>query len=305
MAALGVRVKVGSLCTGYGGLEMAVETVFGPTDLRFVSDIDKDVSTLLAHHYPDVPNLGDLTKVNWNDIEKVDLLCAGYPCQPFSTAGQRKGLEDERAIFEYIADAISVLRPRNVLLENVAGHLTLGGTTVIGTLTGLGYNAKWGIVRASDAGAPHQRKRLFIWANNGNAKKRYAGNTKQQPMAKTTRQTAEFRKPTSETITDSDSTRLQRLRRQCELVEDSGQKRFAWRDYEPAIRRWETVMSRPAPHPAHKKGVNTVFVEWLMGLPEGYVTDIGLSRKAQLKILGNGVVPQQAALAIELLTTLL
>ena len=294
-------LSVGSLCTGYGGLEMGLQAVYGDIDLRFVSDIDKDVSTLLAHHHPNVPNLGDLTVVDWADIEPVDVLCAGYPCQPFSQAGQRKGLEDERAIFEYIADAISVLRPTNVLLENVAGHLTLGGTTVIATLTRLGYDAKWGIVRASDAGAPHQRKRIFIWANNGNAKKRYAGNTQQQPMGKTTRSTAEFRKPNSEITTDSDSTRLQRLRRECELAEDSGQKRFAWRDYEPAIRRWQTVMGTPVPHPAHKKGVNTVFVEWLMGLPEGYVTDIGLSRKAQLKILGNGVVPQQAALALQLL----
>ena len=246
---------------------MGLQTVYGDIDLRFVSDIDKDVNTLLAHHHADVPNLGDLTVVDWADIELVDVLCAGYPCQPFSTAGQRKGLDDERAIFEYIADAISVLRPRNVLLENVAGHLTLGATAVIATLTRLGYNTKWGIVRASDTGAPHQRKRLFIWANT----------------------------------TDANSARLQRLRGECELVEDSGQKRFAWRDYDIAIRRWETVICRPAPHPAHKKGVNPVFVEWLMGLPEGYVTDIGLSRKAQLKILGNGVVPQQAALALQLL----
>ena len=280
---------------------MGLQAVYGDIDLRFVSDIDKDVNTLLAHHHADVLNLGDLTVIDWSNIEPVDVLCAGYPCQPFSTAGKRKGLDDERAIFEYIADAVSVLRPRNVFLENVAGHLTIGATAVIATLTRLGYNAKWGIVRASDTGAPHQRKRIFIWADNGNAKKRYAGNTKQQPMAKTTRSTAEFRKPTSEITTDSDSTRLQRLRGECELVEDSGQKRFTWGDYEPAIRRWETVIDRFAPHPAHKKGVNTDFVEWLMGLPEGYVTDIGLSRKAQLKILGNGVVPQQAALALQLL----
>ena len=77
-------MKVGSLCTGYGGLEMAVQSVFGSTNLRFVSDIDKDVNRLLTHHHPNVPNLGDLTKINWDDVEQVDLLCAGYPCQPFS-----------------------------------------------------------------------------------------------------------------------------------------------------------------------------------------------------------------------------
>jgi DNA (cytosine-5)-methyltransferase 1 len=260
-------LSVGSLCTGYGGLEMGLQAVYGDIDLRFVSDIDEDASTLLAHHHPKVPNLGDLTVIDWADIEPVDVLCAGYPCQPFSTAGKRKGLDDERAIFKYIADAISVLRPKHVLLENVAGHLTIGATAVIATLTRLGYNTRWGIVRASDTGAPHKRARLFIWADTTNA----------------------------------NSARLQRLRGECELAEDSGQKRFTWGDYEPAIQRWETVMGRPAPHPAHKKGVNTVFVEWLMGLPEGYVTDTGLSRKAQLKILGNGVVPQQAEFAINTL----
>ena len=280
---------------------MALQAVYGDINLRFVSDIDKNASTLLAHHYPNVPNLGDLTVVNWADIKPVDVLCAGYPCQPFSTAGQRKGLEDERAIFEYIADAIGVLRPKHVLLENVAGHLTLGGNAVIATLTKLGYDAKWGIIQASDAGAPHQRKRLFIWAHTSDTKKRNAGNAKQQPMGKTIKQTAEFRKPNSKNTTDTKETRLQRLRGEYELAKISGQKRFTWGDYEPAIRRWETVIDRPAPHPAHKKGVNADFVEWLMGLPEGYVTDIGLSRKAQLKILGNGVVPQQAALALQLL----
>ena len=107
-------MKVGSLCTGYGGLEMAVESVFESTDLRFVSDIDKHANTLLTHHHPNVPNLGDLTKVDWRDVEQVDFLCAGYPCQPFSLAGNRKGEDDERAIFEYIADGISILRPESL-----------------------------------------------------------------------------------------------------------------------------------------------------------------------------------------------
>ncbi len=271
MATLGLLVKVGSLCTGYGGLEMAVQSVFGSTNLRFVSDIDKDVNRLLTHHHPNVPNLGDLTKINWDDVEQVDLLCAGYPCQPFSLAGNRKGKDDERAIFQYIAECISSLRPRWLLLENVAGHTTLGGTAVIGALTELGYNCRWGVVRASDAGAPHKRARLFIWA-----------------------QTA-----------DTSSKGLQRLRTERELGTWQESQHTAWHDYEPCIRRWERITNRPAPVPTKTKGVRPEFVEWMMGLPEGYVTNIGLSRKAELQILGNGVVPQQGALAIELLTTLL
>jgi DNA (cytosine-5)-methyltransferase 1 len=297
-------MKVGSLCTGYGGLEMAVESVFGSTDLRFVSDIDKDVSTLLAHHHPNVPNLGDLTKVNWNDIEKVDLLCAGYPCQPFSTAGKRKGEDDERAIFEYIADCISVLRPRNVLLENVSGHLTLGGTSVIATLTKLRYECRWAVVQASDAFAPHKRARLFIWANNGDTEISNGRCQELKTLEAASGQTAEFGKPDSSITADTSSKRLQGLRTERELGTRQETKCITWNDYEPCIRRWEKVIKRPVPFPTNDKGVEPEFVEWMMGLPKGYVTETNLHRSAKLKMLGNGVVPQQAALAIRLLTTL-
>jgi DNA (cytosine-5)-methyltransferase 1 len=75
-----------------------------------------------------------------------------------------------------------------------------------------------------------------------------------------------------------------------------------WGAYEPAIRRWERILGRPAPTPVDdRQRLNPVFVEWMMGLPDGWVTDSDLSRKDQLRMLGNGVVPQQAALALHLL----
>ena len=151
-------MRLGSFCTGYGGLDMAVEAHYG-AHLAWCSEVDKDCNQLLAHHWPGVPNLGDLTKVDWDQVEPVDIMCAGFPCQPFSHAGKRLGGDDERAIFAYIADAVGVLRPGIVVLENVAGILTLGGPGVVGTLAGLGYDLRWGVVRASDAGAPHRRAR--------------------------------------------------------------------------------------------------------------------------------------------------
>ncbi len=293
---------------------MGLQAVYGDIGLRFVSDIDKNASTLLARHHPDVPNLGDLTKVEWADIQSVDVLCAGYPCQPFSYAGYRKGNNDERAIFEYIADAISVLRPRNVLLENVAGHLTLGGPTVIATLTKLGYNAKWGIVRASDTGAPHQRKRLFIWCEteDTNSKRKRETTSAQgrrrqirpsRPVRETIAYTCSERygqRQNNTTMANDDKQMAERSSRQQSKYRSS--ETFNWRQYETAIRRWEAVMGRIAPTPVDNKGVNPVFVEWLMGLPEGHVTSLDISRAGQLKMLGNGVVPQQAALALHLLT---
>ena len=305
-------MRVGSLCTGYGGLEMGIEQAFGPIDLVFVSDIDKDVGTLLAHHHPDTPNLGDLTKVNWKQQQPVDLLCAGYPCQPFSTAGLRKGTEDERAIFGWIADAISVLRPERVLLENVAGHLTLGGVGVIAELTRLGYDCQWGVVRASDAGAAHRRARLFIWAQPFDTSgKGLQGHVEQRP-ARLDENVHRGQRPRQGHVTESNSALvtdahdggLQDLRPELGLEETTRKTRCFgfFGPYEPAIRRWEQIMGRPAPYPVDDKGIEPAFVEWMMGLPEGHVTSLGLSRTAELKMLGNGVVPQQAALALHYLT---
>ena len=156
-------MKLGSLCTGYGGLDMAVAAHYG-ADTVWVSEIDKDCCTLLEARFPNVPNLGDLAAVDWSQVEPVDVLCAGFPCQPFSHAGKRLGGEDERAIFAYIEDAIGVLGPGIVVLENVAGLLTLGGPGVVGSLAALGYDCRWGVVRAGDAGAPHRRARWFCVA---------------------------------------------------------------------------------------------------------------------------------------------
>jgi DNA (cytosine-5)-methyltransferase 1 len=160
-------MKVGSLFTGYGGLDIAVSG-----DLAWYSEIDKPACKVLQTHYPNVPNLGDITKVDWAHVEPVDVITGGYPCQPFSHAGLRKGKNDERHLWPYVRDAIDALRPRYAILENVSGHLTLGFGDVLADLATIGFNAEWGIIRASDVGAPHGRKRLFIIAYPNNASRK-------------------------------------------------------------------------------------------------------------------------------------
>jgi DNA (cytosine-5)-methyltransferase 1 len=118
---------VGSLCSGYGGLDMGLSLALGvPLRHAWHVENDSEPSKILAARYPGVPNYGDLKTLNYADMERVDWLTAGYPCQPFSNAGKRLGEADARHLWPYVADTIGALRPRHVLLENVRGHVRRG-----------------------------------------------------------------------------------------------------------------------------------------------------------------------------------
>lgn len=258
--------KILSLCSGYGGLDLAVEEHFTGSQTAYWSDIDPSACAVMEARFPDAEPVGDLTQFGDTAFD-CDILTAGYPCQPFSHAGKRQGENDEqgRHLWPYIANTISVSRPRWVILENVAGHLTLGGPVVVRTLTEMGYSVRWGVVRASDAGAPHQRRRWFCVATNTNR------------------------------------SGLERLRPQHELPEASEETDTPWGRYVRAIRRWEYILGRDAPSPVADGNMNPSFVEWMMGLEKNWVCGVVESRAKALKVLGNGVVKQQARLALELI----
>ena len=141
---------------------MAVEAYFD-AEMVWCAENDKYATALIEQRF-NKPNLGDIKQIDWDTVEPIDILTAGYPCQPFSHAGQRKGENDERHIWPYILKGISILRPKYIILENVRGHLSLGFKEVLKDLAQIGYDASWQIVRASDVGAPHPRARLFIIA---------------------------------------------------------------------------------------------------------------------------------------------
>ena len=164
-------MRIGSLCSGAGGLDMAVERMLG-AKTAWHCEIDPAASKVLAHRYSGVPNHRDLTTTDWDAVEPVDILTGGYPCQPFSHAGRRKGTDDERHIWPHVREAIRRVRPRLTLLENVAGHRSLGFDRVLGDLAEDGMHVRWTSLRASDAGAPHQRERLFILVTPADASDR-------------------------------------------------------------------------------------------------------------------------------------
>jgi DNA (cytosine-5)-methyltransferase 1 len=156
--------SIGSLCTGYGGLDLAVLSVLGG-HLAFVADNDPAAQRLLHARFPGVPNLGDLRTVDWSTVDRVDVLTAGFPCQDISHAGTRQGITGPRSsLWGSVADAISVLRPRLVFVENVAALRNRGLDRVLTDLASLRYDATWLCLRASDLGAAHRRDRLFLLA---------------------------------------------------------------------------------------------------------------------------------------------
>ena len=156
-------MRVGSLFSGIGGLDLGLERA-GMT-VAWQSEIDPYACRVLAKHWADTPNLGDITAIDWSTVEPVDVICGGYPCQPFSLSGSRRGESDPRHLWPYMRDAIRVLRPRYVVAENVPGHLSMGLDRVLGDLAALGFDAEWSTLSACSLGAPHRRSRLFILAH--------------------------------------------------------------------------------------------------------------------------------------------
>jgi DNA (cytosine-5)-methyltransferase 1 len=158
------------MCSGYGGLDLAVMAVTGAR-LAWMAETDRHAAAVLAHHWPDVPNLGDITALNWAVVPPVDLVTAGWPCQDISYAGGGAGITEgtRSGLWLHIAVGLRHLRPSYVFLENVAALRTRGLARVLADLAALGYDTQWLCLRAADAGACHRRDRLFTLASRPGA----------------------------------------------------------------------------------------------------------------------------------------
>lgn len=337
-------MKIGSLFSGGGGLDLAVHALWPEAQTVWCAETD-------AHAYEayrrmwDVPNMGDLRAVDWGQVEPVDVLVGGYPCQPWSNAGKRKGQDDDRDGWPWFRDAISSLGPRLVLLENVRGHvIPAGAGRTVSDLADLGYDAVWTTLRASEVGAPHRRDRWFCVAYpngvagavrgerpgrsgevgkpgpvagafgfrsppaidpNGFGGERWGvpgdmagpcGEVEgEAPQRERGRDAADDCRAAA-AYPEVYEQREPPIARSIRAEPRHGASGVDWGDYWPAIDRWEHITGRPAPAPTDHQGrLNPPFVEWVMGWPEGHID--GLPRTAALRVLGNGVVPQQAVAA--------
>jgi DNA (cytosine-5)-methyltransferase 1 len=161
-----VKLKYGSVCSGVEAATVAWHDLgFEP---QWFSEVDAFPSAVLQHHYPNVPNHGDMTKFKeWNNDKTIDLLVGGTPCQSFSVAGLRKGLSDPRGnlMLTYLAMA-DRFKPKWLVWENVPGVLSSNGGrdfgTFIGALGKIGYGFSWRILDAQYFGVPQRRRRVFV-----------------------------------------------------------------------------------------------------------------------------------------------
>lgn len=318
-------MRVGSLCSGAGGLDMAVESVFSAKTV-WHCEINDAASKVLAVRWPGVPNYRDLTTTDWSTVEPIEILTGGYPCQPFSYAGQRKGTDDERHIWPYVREAIRHLRPRYTFMENVAGHRSLGLDRVLGDLAEDGLHVQWVSVRAADVGAAHSRERLFMLVTDPSSSVvGQAESVRVQPTgwAVESGECSDDDSDCGESAADAEGASPRGGVRPGGIPhqpggsyrfhpEGSRTARHSINDYGPfadAVRRWESISGLVAPAPAELTSsgrvmVSPAFAEFLMGWPPGWVTAIpGLTSEDQLRICGNGVVPHAAEAALRYLLT--
>jgi DNA (cytosine-5)-methyltransferase 1 len=279
----------GSLFSGIGGLDLGIERA--GMQCKWQVEIDDYATKVLEKHWPDVPRWRDIAdfiadaaectdqRRKSQSVERqfpkgdgqslaVDLICGGFPCQPVSVAGRRRGMADERWLWDAFREVVSILRPRYVLAENVPGLLSaadamgrrgalFGG--ILRDLVQLGYDARWGVLPAAAFGAPHLRQRVFFVAYA--ASKR--SNTRRTQCEGQQRIVAPVGR--GESAADPNTTRLPRREREnsggvrqdhrAQLIGDD------WRSVEPTIRRGNSRL----PH-----------------------------RVDRLRCLGNSVVPQVA-----------
>ena len=370
-------LRIGSLFSGYGGLDSAVQEVLGGS-LAWVADPAPGPSKVLAYRHPDVPNLGDITAVDWSAVEPVDIITGGSPCQDLSSAGRRAGMTDgtRSNLWVQMREAIHAIRPRYVVWENVRGALSASAASaveseprllgdgpdgpalraigrVVGDLADCGYVGGWVGLRVADLGGCHGRFRIFLLARAADSDGSGLQGLVHRCRTPQTRGSGHpesgaggsdltlLRTPTAQLAINGGSQHpdkrkagghgptladeVEHLLPTPSVADAAGghERRGGKRGgelllkglakhghldrfgrYAQAIASHERLAGRPAPSPTEpgakgKPRLSSSFVEWMMCLPEGWVTDVpGLSRSEQLSLLGNGVVPPQGTAAL-------
>ena len=297
------KLKIGSLFAGIGGFELGIERAIPNAETVWQVEQNKYCQGILKKHWPNATIYDDVRNITQHNVEPVDILIGGFPCQSISVAGKQRGLEDEKksGLWWEFHRIISELRPRIVVMENVANVLRLGGLDVVGSLAKIGYDAEWTIISAKQFGAPHLRKRWFCVAYPNTRRKKSTVQTRRQEdscrlatnsnseqlvTSKSRNSTKRSKKITSTrtldtmdenrrngNVTDSDSDR--RKNQSMHSKQTHGKTRDMLKHSYRTDRRSENYWQRFAPES-----------------PLCNVDDGIPQRVARLKALGNAIVPQ-------------
>lgn len=276
------------LCSGYGGFELALRE----WGVRTVCHVERDAhaaATLVARMEEATLDQAPI----WDDLctfdgrpwrGRVGIVTAGFPCQPFSAAGQRSGLDDERWIWPDIARIIRDVGPRFVILENVPGLVRHGLPSVLNDLASLRFDAEWGCLSASAVGAPHKRERVWIVAHrNSDGRGTPRRDSGRHPNI------ASSRGPVvgdtdgigGQSVAVSSPTRAEHARAYCGSA-------HAWPPRRNDADAWDEWVTAGNAEPVVRGGVDGVTGRMVGGIEIG----------ERLHLLGNGLVPQCATEAI-------
>lgn len=294
-----------SFCTGYGGIERGLDLAgvihrvisYVEIEAYAISNLVKEMEAGRMDSAPIWSNLKTFPASEF--CGRICGITAGYPCQPFSVAGQGRGADDPRHLWPYIIDHIKTINPLWVFLENVRGHVNNGLSEVLKDLESAGYETEWGIFSALEVGAPHRRERVFILA--------YASGVGRLHPQKKIRAGRESSFNGGSSISYANSKRKlqqagnfttfrERTRNVCKNISNTERKRTQIQNKREnsAIQKFE--------RDGKTGGVDTNENWWRFEPGLGRVADGVANRIDRLRLLGNGVVPQQAAKAFLVLS---
>ena len=292
-----MRPSVLDLFSGIGGFSLGLDRA-GMRTIAFC-EIEDYPRRVLRKHWPDVPIFDDVRTLQREDLpEQPDVIVGGYPCQPFSLAGKRAGEEDDRHLWPEMLRLVETCRPRWVIAENVAGHITMGLDQVLSDLEGAGYTVWPFVIPAVAVDAPHRRDRVWIVANASSGRCRRERSREIQWTRGTETERA------SQALADAEEKRLEGV---CLGGESGGEfagSESARRDH-PVVDVADTV---PCRRRTRRTGRTLRLGQWGEGISGGYAEsesaiwptepDVGRvadgvpKRVDRLRALGNAVVPQ-------------
>jgi DNA (cytosine-5)-methyltransferase 1 len=286
-------LKMLDLFSGIGGFSLAADWTGGIETVAFC-EIEPYCQKVLKKHWPDVPIFSDIKELKGDDVGSVDIVCGGFPCQPFSYAGKRRGKADDRHLWPEMFRVIQECKPTWVVGENVPGLIDLALEDCFLDLESEGYEVQPLIIPAAGVGAPHRRKRVWILGYT-----KHNGLPTIEKLRSYEAASDQWREKESEKARESKGagrsinvSGLQRCKNGVKYEQNvayanSERLQGQWREYEP-------IQKRTAKQPAANCSQKAISEQWLIEPNVGRVAHGIPNRVHRLKALGNSIVPQVA-----------